>query len=313
MSCSDVLDLIEPIAAGDLRADEAVRAHLQSCVDVRGRTGVRAAARVRAERDGDPAGAGGVHVDGAAAHPARSLAVGAERRPALQRGDGCGRPADGWRRRGDAERRRGAGAHRFGAGRCSGKGCRRAVQDAAPTLATYVAAAGLLASALGMWWWAETAGLSVAELGIYAAPSREALLERLDAVVAGPAASRSPPSPESTRAAVSSGTARSARSRPSARACRGPRVWRLAYSPATSSRRAAGTSAQQAELRAAQLAHQPDRSSSSTAPIGPSSSRTVGGMRLYVGEPDRASRRRRVPAARRARRRSRRRRDTCRP
>ena len=32
MSCSDVLDLIEPIAAGDLGADEAVRAHLQSCV-----------------------------------------------------------------------------------------------------------------------------------------------------------------------------------------------------------------------------------------------------------------------------------------
>jgi len=32
MSCSDVLDLIEPIAAGDLGADEAVRAHLRSCV-----------------------------------------------------------------------------------------------------------------------------------------------------------------------------------------------------------------------------------------------------------------------------------------
>jgi len=32
MSCSDVLDLIEPIAAGELGADEAVRAHLQSCV-----------------------------------------------------------------------------------------------------------------------------------------------------------------------------------------------------------------------------------------------------------------------------------------
>ena len=32
MSCSDVVDLIEPIAAGELAADEAVRAHLQSCV-----------------------------------------------------------------------------------------------------------------------------------------------------------------------------------------------------------------------------------------------------------------------------------------
>src|SRR5215203_2317053 len=32
MSCSDVLDLIEPIAAGELAADEAVRAHLESCV-----------------------------------------------------------------------------------------------------------------------------------------------------------------------------------------------------------------------------------------------------------------------------------------
>ena len=31
MSCRDVLDLIEPIAAGDLHADDAVRAHLQTC------------------------------------------------------------------------------------------------------------------------------------------------------------------------------------------------------------------------------------------------------------------------------------------
>jgi hypothetical protein len=32
---------------------------------------------------------------------------------------------------------------------------RAGVQQAAPAVATYVAAAGLLASALGMWWWAE--------------------------------------------------------------------------------------------------------------------------------------------------------------
>jgi hypothetical protein len=35
------------------------------------------------------------------------------------------------------------------------EGMRGTVHDAAPALATYVAAAGLLASALGMWWWAE--------------------------------------------------------------------------------------------------------------------------------------------------------------
>jgi hypothetical protein len=34
-------------------------------------------------------------------------------------------------------------------------GMQATVQDAAPTVGTYVAAAGLLASALGMWWWAE--------------------------------------------------------------------------------------------------------------------------------------------------------------
>jgi anti-sigma factor RsiW len=34
-------------------------------------------------------------------------------------------------------------------------GTRTAMRNAAPTLITYVAAVGLLASALGMWWWAE--------------------------------------------------------------------------------------------------------------------------------------------------------------
>ena len=35
------------------------------------------------------------------------------------------------------------------------EGMRPSVRNAAPQVATYVAAAGLLASALGMWWWAE--------------------------------------------------------------------------------------------------------------------------------------------------------------
>jgi anti-sigma factor RsiW len=35
------------------------------------------------------------------------------------------------------------------------EGIREAARQAAPTVATYVAAAGLLASGLGMWWWAE--------------------------------------------------------------------------------------------------------------------------------------------------------------
>lgn len=34
-------------------------------------------------------------------------------------------------------------------------GTRDAVREAAPSVVTYIAAAGLLASALGMWWWAE--------------------------------------------------------------------------------------------------------------------------------------------------------------
>ena len=36
------------------------------------------------------------------------------------------------------------------------EGVRDILRDAAPTLATYVAAAGLLVSAFGMWWWAES-------------------------------------------------------------------------------------------------------------------------------------------------------------
>ena len=120
MSCSDVLDLIEPIAAGTCAPTRPVRAHLQSCVTC-------AAALASAQRlesalkgmDIPPAPAG-VYGDGAAAHPPRSLAVGAERRPALQPGDRCRRPADGGRCRGDVEHRRHAGDRRFGAGPVAG-------------------------------------------------------------------------------------------------------------------------------------------------------------------------------------------------
>ena len=58
MSCSDVLELIEPIAAGDLRADEAVRAHLQSCVTCAAALASAQRLEVSPERDGDSAGAG---------------------------------------------------------------------------------------------------------------------------------------------------------------------------------------------------------------------------------------------------------------
>ena len=50
MQCSEVLELIEPIAAGDLRPDDQVRAHLRELPAVRGGAGVGAAARGGARR-----------------------------------------------------------------------------------------------------------------------------------------------------------------------------------------------------------------------------------------------------------------------
>ena len=154
MSCSDVLDLIEPIAAGDLRADGAVRAHLESCVTC-------AAALASAQR-----------VEAALKAMEIPPAPETFRATMMQR-----IRRDRWQSEQNVDRLfnvaiiaavllmvggiaamlniQGLLAIAGSALALLRENMRAGVQQAVPALATYVAAAGLLASALGMWWWAE--------------------------------------------------------------------------------------------------------------------------------------------------------------
>lgn len=154
MSCSDVLDLIEPIAAGDLRAEEEVRAHLQSCVTCA--SALASAQRLEAALK-------------AMEIPPAPATFAATMMHRIRR--------DRWQAEQNVDRLfnvaivaavllmvGGIAAMLNVQGLLSIAGSalvllresmRTGVQQAAPTLATYIAAAGLLASALGMWWWAE--------------------------------------------------------------------------------------------------------------------------------------------------------------
>jgi anti-sigma factor RsiW len=154
MSCSDVLDLIEPIAAGDLGADEAVRAHLQSCVTC-------AAALASAQRL--ESALKGMEIPPAPATFSATLMQRIRR--------------DRWQSEQNVDRLFNlaiVAAVLLMVGGVAAmlnidamlaiagstlvllrEGMQASVHEAAPTVATYVAAAGLLASALGMWWWAE--------------------------------------------------------------------------------------------------------------------------------------------------------------
>ncbi len=154
MSCSDVLDLIEPIAAGDLRADEAVREHLQSCVTC-------AAALASAQRL-ESALKGMEIVPAPAAFTARVLQrIRSDRWQSEQNVDRLFNLAivaavllmvGGVVAMLNVDGMLAITSSALGLLR---EQMRAGVQQAAPALATYVAAAGLLASALGMWWWAE--------------------------------------------------------------------------------------------------------------------------------------------------------------
>jgi anti-sigma factor RsiW len=154
MQCSDVLDLIEPIAAGDLLPDDRVRDHLESCPRCAG--ALASARRVEALLKG---------MDVPAAPAAFAQAV-------LQR-----IRRDRWQSEQNVDRlfnvaivaavvliavgvfamlNVGAVLALTGsAWTVLREGTRDTVRTAAPTVLTYVAAAGLLASALAMWAWAE--------------------------------------------------------------------------------------------------------------------------------------------------------------
>ena len=154
MQCADVLDLVEAIAAGDLLPDERVREHLHSC----------------------PACAGAL----ASAQRLETLLKGMEvpTAPAAFASQVLQRiRRDRWRSEQNVDRLfnvaivaaviliAGGLLALLNVGTVISltgsvwallkEGSRETVRTAAPTVLTYVAAAGLLASALGMWAWAE--------------------------------------------------------------------------------------------------------------------------------------------------------------
>jgi anti-sigma factor RsiW len=154
MTCNDALDLIEPLAAGDLAADADIRAHLESCP--RCAAALASASRLEAM----------LAARAAPAAPARFTALVLQR---LRR--------DRWRSEQQVDRLFNvtiaaalflivggilalmnlSGVLAAAAGTWAGVAtlAGHVARDAAPGLNTYIAGGFLLVSALGMWWWAE--------------------------------------------------------------------------------------------------------------------------------------------------------------
>lgn len=154
MDCGDALPFVEPIAAGDQEPDARLRAHLESCPRCAG--ALASARRIEAAL---------ASIEVPPASPRFTAAV-------LQRIH-----RERWRSEQQVDWLFNAAiaaalvvvvasvaamlnldlvfSLAASAWLLAADGSRGAVRDAAPALATYLAAAGLLASALGMWWWAE--------------------------------------------------------------------------------------------------------------------------------------------------------------
>lgn len=154
MTCRDVLDLVEPIAAGDLEADAAVRAHFESCLPCASAlASARRLETMLATLDAPPA-------------PARFTPLVLQR---IRR--------ERWRSEQNVDRLfnvamaaalilvvggilallnlSGVMAAAAGTWAAVATIGGQTAREAAPTLNTYVAGVFLLVSALGMWWWAE--------------------------------------------------------------------------------------------------------------------------------------------------------------
>jgi anti-sigma factor RsiW len=154
VTCSDVLHLVEAVAAGDLEVDDRLRAHLETCPSCA--SALASARRLEAALQARPSPPA----------PAQfTTAVIAKIR------------RDRWRSEERVDRIfnvaivvavllvigsvvaltnvdavLGAAGSLWGVLAAVGG---EAVEAAAPVVLTYIAAAGLLMSALGMWWWAD--------------------------------------------------------------------------------------------------------------------------------------------------------------
>lgn len=154
MTCREALELVEPIAAGEVEPEAAVRAHLGSCPSCA--AALASARRLEAALTGREAPAA----------PSRFTAAVIQR---IHR--------DRWRAEQNVDRLfnlamiaalvlvvggifaltnvSGVVSAAAGTWTLMSTVGTQVAHDAAPSVNTYIAAAGLLLSALGMWWWAE--------------------------------------------------------------------------------------------------------------------------------------------------------------
>jgi anti-sigma factor RsiW len=154
MTCREAVHLVEAIAAGDLEVEESVRAHFESCPSCA--SALASARRIELALQARPAPPA----------PARFTAsvlarIRGERWQSEQRVDRIFNVAivvaslflvGGLAALTDVGSVLAAGGWMWGlAAQLSGQ----LVQQAAPTLLSYVAAAFLLISTLAMWWWAD--------------------------------------------------------------------------------------------------------------------------------------------------------------
>lgn len=154
MNCTEMMELVEPIAAGDLEVDPAARAHVESCP--RCASALATARRVEAVLAGTRSPAAPDHFAAAVLQRIRR---------------------DRWRAEEHVDRLfnvamavaivlvvggvlallnlGGFLAAVTGMWALLSETGATAVRNAVPALHTYLAAAGLLLSALAMWWWAD--------------------------------------------------------------------------------------------------------------------------------------------------------------
>jgi anti-sigma factor RsiW len=154
MNCAQALDLVEPIAAGDLDVDPQVRAHIESCPGCA--SALATSRRIEAALAARPASAAPERFESAVLQRIRRERWRAEQHvdrlfnvavavsvllvvggvlALMNLGGMLAAVSDIW-------------------GVMSAAGG-EAIRSAAPTVNTYIAAAGLLLTALVMWWWAD--------------------------------------------------------------------------------------------------------------------------------------------------------------
>jgi anti-sigma factor RsiW len=154
VTCAGALQLVEAIAAGDLQVDEDVRTHLETCP--RCASALASARRIEAALRARPTPQPPPQFTRAVLGRIRNERWRSEER--VDRVFNIAIVVAVLLVIGSVAALTNVGAVLAGAGTVWGVLSSvggQALEVAAPTLATYIAAAGLLFSALAMWWWAE--------------------------------------------------------------------------------------------------------------------------------------------------------------